>query len=208
MNPICKSNLVSLSEIISNILESRINSMKENIDKAELMLLDNSIEDETVVGNMRKQMLEMYLHANRGYKDDFRELFYVCDELSSYNKNFRDLKGKALNLSLKLCDKMMEIRETNKAKALKAEQERILAARAERYRTSSEPIITNAVVRMEKGYVGNVGFVDVTYHNGTSETIFSFYPDEIFFTETELIDKTRSQAFKLYTEKDVAYLRS
>ena len=208
MNPIYKSNLVSLSEIISNVLESRINSMKEKIDKAELMLLDNSIEDETVVGNMRKQMLEMYLHANRGYKDDFHELFYVCNVLSSYNKNFRDLTGKALNLSLKLCDKMMEIRETNKAKALKAEQERILAARAERYRTSSEPIITNAVVRIEKGYVGGVGFVDVTYHNGTSETIFSFYPDEIFFTETELIDKTRSQAFKLYTEKDVAYLRS
>lgn len=50
--------------------------------------------------------------------------------------------------------------------------------------------------------------VSVTYENGTVEKLFSFYPDEISFYESEFIGKTREDALRLRHNRDVAYLRS
>jgi len=50
--------------------------------------------------------------------------------------------------------------------------------------------------------------VAVTYNDGKEETLFSFYPDELSFSESEFIGKTRDQAMNLRHRKDVAYLRS
>jgi hypothetical protein len=50
--------------------------------------------------------------------------------------------------------------------------------------------------------------VEVTYNDGSSDKLFSFYPDEIFFRESEFIGLTRGQAMDLRHRKDVAYLRS
>ena len=50
--------------------------------------------------------------------------------------------------------------------------------------------------------------VKVTYENGTTEELFTFYPDELSFTPNEFIGLTRTQALELRHKKDVAYLRS
>ncbi len=54
----------------------------------------------------------------------------------------------------------------------------------------------------------NMPKVAVTYNDGTEETLFSFYPDELSFSEREFIGLTRDQAFSLRHRKDVSYLRS
>jgi hypothetical protein len=50
--------------------------------------------------------------------------------------------------------------------------------------------------------------VAVTYDDGKEEKLFSFYPDELSFSESEFIGLTRDQAFALRHKKDVNYLRS
>ena len=54
----------------------------------------------------------------------------------------------------------------------------------------------------------NMPKVAVTYNDGKEETLFSFYPDELSFSEREFIGLTRDQAMNLRHRKDVAYLRS
>jgi hypothetical protein len=48
----------------------------------------------------------------------------------------------------------------------------------------------------------------VTYEDGKEEKLFSYYPDEISFTEFEFIGLTKEEAHQLFHKKDVAYLRS
>ena len=50
--------------------------------------------------------------------------------------------------------------------------------------------------------------VAVTYNDGKEETLFTFYPDELSFRESEFVGLTREQAFSLRHRKDVSYLRS
>ena len=50
--------------------------------------------------------------------------------------------------------------------------------------------------------------VAVTYDDGTEETLFTFYPDELSFSEREFIGLTLDQAMQLRHRKDVAYLQS
>lgn len=50
--------------------------------------------------------------------------------------------------------------------------------------------------------------VAVQYDDGTSEVLFTFYPDEIIFKESEFIGLTRKAAHALRHTKDLAYLRS
>jgi len=50
--------------------------------------------------------------------------------------------------------------------------------------------------------------VAVTYNDGKEETLFTFYPDELSFSESEFVGLTREQAFSLRHRKDVSYLRS
>ena len=50
--------------------------------------------------------------------------------------------------------------------------------------------------------------VIVTDNTGMETTIFSYYPDEISFTEVELVGLTLDEARKLKFTKDRAYLQS
>lgn len=62
--------------------------------------------------------------------------------------------------------------------------------------------------RMPEGMFDPMPEVKVTYENGETETLFSFYPDEINFGPNEFLDLTRDEALRLRHRRDVAYLRS
>jgi hypothetical protein len=59
-----------------------------------------------------------------------------------------------------------------------------------------------------KSFFDPMPAVTVTYSDGATEKLFSFYPDELSFSEGEFIGKTRDQALSLRHRKDVAYLQS
>jgi hypothetical protein len=50
--------------------------------------------------------------------------------------------------------------------------------------------------------------VIATFEDGSTKTLFSFYPDEVSFRESEFIGLTEEEAHRLYQKKDTAYLRS
>ena len=50
--------------------------------------------------------------------------------------------------------------------------------------------------------------VRVMLENGVAEDLFEFYSDELTFETCEFVGLSKLQAFKLYHERDVAYLRS
>lgn len=49
--------------------------------------------------------------------------------------------------------------------------------------------------------------VCVTFEDGTTKKLFWFYPDELSFSEEELIGLTEAEARHLKYEKDRAYLQ-
>lgn len=61
---------------------------------------------------------------------------------------------------------------------------------------------------MPKALFDPMPTVKVTYEDGTEETLFSYYPDEISFQEKEFVGLTRDEAFALRHRKDVAWLQS
>jgi len=65
-----------------------------------------------------------------------------------------------------------------------------------------------AISALPKSFADPMPTVRVTYDNATHEDLFTYYPDEISFTEEEFIGLTRDQAFALRHKKDVDYLRS
>lgn len=50
--------------------------------------------------------------------------------------------------------------------------------------------------------------VIATFEDGTTKTLFSFFPDEISFRESEFIGLTETEAHSLYQKKDTRYLCS
>jgi hypothetical protein len=50
--------------------------------------------------------------------------------------------------------------------------------------------------------------VTVTLDNGRIKELFTFYPDELSFTESEFTGLTESEAHALFVQKDIAYLRN
>lgn len=50
--------------------------------------------------------------------------------------------------------------------------------------------------------------VSVTFEDGTTKTLFSFYPDEVNFSAGEFFGLTEREAVALFHRKDVAYLQS
>lgn len=50
--------------------------------------------------------------------------------------------------------------------------------------------------------------VHVTFEDGSEKDLFTFYPDEISFSEREFIGLTETEARKLRHDRDVSYLRS
>ena len=63
------------------------------------------------------------------------------------------------------------------------------------------------ITQMPKSMFDPMPEVHVTYDNGEEEALFSYYPDEISFSESEFIGLTRETAFNLRHNKDVAYLQ-
>jgi hypothetical protein len=50
--------------------------------------------------------------------------------------------------------------------------------------------------------------VIATFEDGSTKTLFSFYPNEVSFLEREFIGLTEEEAHSLFQQKDTAYLRS
>ena len=50
--------------------------------------------------------------------------------------------------------------------------------------------------------------VTVTFDNGQIKELFSFYPDELSFTESEFTGLTEKEAHALFVQKDIEYLQS
>ena len=69
--------------------------------------------------------------------------------------------------------------------------------------------IQNAkITEMPKSLFDSMPKVIVTYENGNTEELFTFYPDEISFNEREFIGLTHEEAIELKRNKDFKYLRS
>lgn len=45
------------------------------------------------------------------------------------------------------------------------------------------------------------------FEDSSEKELFSYYPDELSFRESELVGLTEEQAKELYHKKDIAYLR-
>ena len=50
--------------------------------------------------------------------------------------------------------------------------------------------------------------VVATFDDGSSKTLFSFFPDEVSFRESEFVGLTEEEAHSLFQQKDTTYLRS
>jgi hypothetical protein len=50
--------------------------------------------------------------------------------------------------------------------------------------------------------------VIATFEDGSTKTLFSFYPDEVSFHASEFVGLTEQEARALFHQKDTAYLRS
>ena len=54
----------------------------------------------------------------------------------------------------------------------------------------------------------NMPKVTVTFEDGSKKELFTFYPDELSFSEAEFVGLTETEAYALRHRKDVAYLRA
>lgn len=59
-----------------------------------------------------------------------------------------------------------------------------------------------------EGFRDPMPTVVVTFDDGDVKELFSFYPDELSFTESEFIGLTEREAHALRHQKDIDYLRS
>lgn len=50
--------------------------------------------------------------------------------------------------------------------------------------------------------------VIATFEDGTTKSLFSFFPDEVTFVSREFIGLTEEEAYDLFQQRDRAYLRS
>ena len=50
--------------------------------------------------------------------------------------------------------------------------------------------------------------VHVTFEDGSEKDLFTFYPDELSFRESEFVGLTEDEARDLRTKRDISYLRS
>ena len=61
---------------------------------------------------------------------------------------------------------------------------------------------------MPEGMFDPMPEVIATFADGSTKTLFSFYPDEVSFCTREFIGLTEEEACDLFQRKDRAYLRS
>jgi len=90
--------------------------------------------------------------------------------------------------------------------------------KSERKKGMHEPKVTRAEIRREPRLPGESDFaywmrtdlptVHAWFDDGTEGDLFSYYPDELSFTPEEFAGLTEEQAWRLFRDKDVEYLRS
>jgi len=73
--------------------------------------------------------------------------------------------------------------------------------------------ITNVTITpmprpMPKGMFDPMPEVIATFEDGSSKSLFTFYPDEISFQESEFVGLTEEEARSLLQKKDSDHLRS
>ena len=61
---------------------------------------------------------------------------------------------------------------------------------------------------MPQGMFDPMPEVVATFEDGSTKTLFAFYPDEISFRASEFIGLTEQEAMALRHRKDVAFLQS
>jgi hypothetical protein len=61
---------------------------------------------------------------------------------------------------------------------------------------------------MPQGMFDPMPEVIATFEDGSTKTLFSFFPDEVSFRESEFVGLTEEEAHSLYQQRDTAYLRS
>ncbi|GAP68714.1 hypothetical protein BA6E_104162 [Bacteroidales bacterium 6E] len=76
-----------------------------------------------------------------------------------------------------------------------------------------EPIIVKCEIGpyprpMPEGMFDPMPEVRAFFNNGEEKILFDFFPDEIFFSENEVIGLTEEEAKRLRTEKDIKFLQS
>lgn len=74
--------------------------------------------------------------------------------------------------------------------------------------TGDAVIVSARITAMPKKLFDPMPVVYVTDTTGTERELFSYYPDEISFTEQEFVGLTIEQGRTLKFTKDRAYLRS
>jgi hypothetical protein len=80
-------------------------------------------------------------------------------------------------------------------------------------KSTAKSVATRVIKSVEIGPMPKTIFdqmpnVVATYDDGTTEKLFSFYPDEISFSPVEFAGKTRAEAMRLRHQKDVQFLQS
>jgi len=61
---------------------------------------------------------------------------------------------------------------------------------------------------MPEGMFDPMPEVIATFEDGSTKSLFSFYPDELSFRPSEFVGLTEEEAHSLFQQKDSAYLRS
>jgi len=69
-------------------------------------------------------------------------------------------------------------------------------------------IVSAKITAMPKQMFDPMPKVIATFDDGSEKELFTYYPDEISFTEQEFIGLSESEARQLKFEKDTAFLRS
>ena len=72
----------------------------------------------------------------------------------------------------------------------------------------TDAFITAMPRPMPHGMFDPMPEVIATFEDGSTKTLFTFYPDEVSFTPSEFVGLTEAEAHTLFQQKDTAYLRS
>lgn len=68
-------------------------------------------------------------------------------------------------------------------------------------------IIKVEITPMPTNFTDPMPSVIATFEDESTKTLFSFYPDEISFSEGDFIGLTETEAHQLKSNKDRAYIR-
>jgi hypothetical protein len=72
----------------------------------------------------------------------------------------------------------------------------------------SNKIISAKITVMPKSIFDEMPKVIATFKDGTVKELFSFYPDEISFNESEFVGLTEQEASSLKQKKDLHFLQN